>query len=117
MYRLYTMAPDPRCAALNNAKQRKGEYLLCAGLGPLRSVAICSIRFPLLDADEPWKFAAPIIGISYGDIAAKIGQTEQHVIDICTAKATPTQAEFDAIAKVLGITDAPPANRAHATTS
>ncbi|TDL20312.1 hypothetical protein BD410DRAFT_791100 [Rickenella mellea] len=54
-------------------------------------------------------------GLSYKEIAAKIGKDEQHVIDVCTGKVTPTQSEFDALAQALGITSAPPHDRAHAT--
>ncbi|TCD68140.1 hypothetical protein EIP91_011506 [Steccherinum ochraceum] len=71
------MAPNPQCAALAAAKERKG-----------------------------W---------SYGQIATAIGQSEQHVIDICTGKSTPTTSEFNALAKVLDITSPPPADAAHAT--
>ncbi|KAH8826372.1 hypothetical protein DL96DRAFT_1607806 [Flagelloscypha sp. PMI_526] len=52
-------------------------------------------------------------GLSYADIATKIGTNEQHVIDICTATKSPTKAEFDALATTLGITDAPPKDDAH----
>ncbi|THH31655.1 hypothetical protein EUX98_g2541 [Antrodiella citrinella] len=71
------MAPNPQCAALAAAKEKKG-----------------------------W---------SYAQIATAIGKSEQHVIDICTGKVTPTAAEFDAIAKVLDITGPPPNDSAHAT--
>jgi len=53
-------------------------------------------------------------GLSYGDIAAKINKSEQHVIDICTGTQRPTTEEFDALAKALGIHSAVPANSAHA---
>jgi len=52
--------------------------------------------------------------MSYGDIAAKIGQTEQHVVDICTGVQKPTNQEFDALARALGISNAP-AIPAHTT--
>ncbi|TBU45437.1 hypothetical protein BD309DRAFT_956168 [Dichomitus squalens] len=71
------MAPNPQCAALAAAKERKG--------------------------------------LSYAQIAAQIGKSEQHVIDVCTGATQPTQAEFDALARVLGITSAPPHDSAHAT--
>ncbi|KZS89153.1 hypothetical protein SISNIDRAFT_459151 [Sistotremastrum niveocremeum HHB9708] len=54
-------------------------------------------------------------GLSYAQIAAKIGQPEQHVIDVCTGKVTPTKQEFDALAKALDIKDAPPHDSAHKT--
>ncbi|KAJ7778682.1 hypothetical protein DFH07DRAFT_795573 [Mycena maculata] len=54
-------------------------------------------------------------GLSYADIAARIDKTEQHVIDICTGKQRPTSSEFNELARVLGIQDAPPATSAHAT--
>ncbi|KAF8960724.1 hypothetical protein BDZ97DRAFT_1832556 [Flammula alnicola] len=43
-------------------------------------------------------------GLSWGQIAGALGQSEQHVIDIVTGQSKPTEAEFNAIAKVLGIT-------------
>ncbi|KAL0958981.1 hypothetical protein HGRIS_014296 [Hohenbuehelia grisea] len=46
-------------------------------------------------------------GLSYAQIANKIGQNEQHVIDVCTGKVTPTEAEFNALAQVLGIQNVP----------
>jgi len=51
-------------------------------------------------------------GMSYADIASRIGKGEQHVIDICTGAQKPTTDEFNALAKVLGML---PANPAHAT--
>ncbi|KAF8511436.1 hypothetical protein JB92DRAFT_3118022 [Gautieria morchelliformis] len=52
-------------------------------------------------------------GMSYAQIAAQIGSTEQQVSNICTGAATPSQAEFNAIAQVLGLTTAP--SHPHAT--
>ncbi|KAF5374166.1 hypothetical protein D9615_008903 [Tricholomella constricta] len=52
-------------------------------------------------------------GLSYADIASKIGQSEQHVIDICTGKVKPTAAEFDALAKALNISGGVPKDSAH----
>ena len=68
------------------------------------------------------------IGMSYGQIAAAIGKSEQHVVDsksplspsappnptehrcassaVCTGAATPTTDEFNALARVLDITSA-----------
>lgn len=63
-------------------------------------------------------------GLSYAAIAANIGSNEQHVIDstymilpplppvnliltktsVCTGNATPTKAEYAALAQALGIT-------------
>ncbi|KAK7035905.1 hypothetical protein R3P38DRAFT_3183716 [Favolaschia claudopus] len=54
-------------------------------------------------------------GMSYAQIAGKLGKTEQHVIDICTGSSRPTTDEFNALAKVLGIQDSPPHDSAHAT--
>ncbi|KAI9063661.1 hypothetical protein FKP32DRAFT_1676350 [Trametes sanguinea] len=71
------MAPNPQCAALAAAKEKKG--------------------------------------MSYAQIAQQIGKPEQHVIDICTGAATPTTDEFNALARVLGITSAPPHDAAHVT--
>ncbi|OCH90203.1 hypothetical protein OBBRIDRAFT_793519 [Obba rivulosa] len=74
---ILTMAPNPQCAALAAAKERKG--------------------------------------LSYSQIAQQLGSSEQHVIDVCTGKSTPTQAEFDALARVLDIKSAPPHDSAHST--
>ncbi|THU82278.1 hypothetical protein K435DRAFT_967057 [Dendrothele bispora CBS 962.96] len=46
-------------------------------------------------------------GKSYADIAKAINQSEQHVIDICTGSKRPTDAEFNALASALGITNVP----------
>ncbi|GAW10572.1 MAG: hypothetical protein NXY57DRAFT_764514 [Lentinula lateritia] len=54
-------------------------------------------------------------GLSYSQIAARINKPEQHVIDVCTGTVRPTTAEFNALARALGITDAPPHDSAHAT--
>ncbi|KAJ7144912.1 hypothetical protein C8R43DRAFT_1130335 [Mycena crocata] len=54
-------------------------------------------------------------GLSYGDIAAKIGKSEQHVIDICTGAQKPTTEEFNALARALGIQSQAPAISAHTT--
>jgi len=54
-------------------------------------------------------------GLSYGDIAVKIGSSEQHVIDICTGTQKPTPAEFNALAGALGIQSQVPATSAHTT--
>jgi len=53
--------------------------------------------------------------MSYADIANKIGQSEQHVIDICTGTQKPTTNEFNALATALGIQSQAPAIAAHAT--
>ncbi|KAF8628302.1 hypothetical protein AX17_006005 [Amanita inopinata Kibby_2008] len=52
-------------------------------------------------------------GLSYSQIASKIGSTEQHVIDICTGTQRPSAAEFQALAVALGITTPLPHNSAH----
>lgn len=61
-----------------------------------------------------------VAGLSYAQIASQIGSTEQQVTNseygrdrvwmersdvvlVCTGATTPSQAEFNAIAKVLGI--------------
>ncbi|KAL0575433.1 Nuclear pore complex nucleoporin component [Marasmius crinis-equi] len=54
-------------------------------------------------------------GLTYAQIAEKIGQTEAHVTDVCTGKVKPTQAEFNALAQALDIKDSPPSDSAHAT--
>ncbi|EMD36454.1 hypothetical protein CERSUDRAFT_51900 [Gelatoporia subvermispora B] len=54
-------------------------------------------------------------GLSYSQIAQQVGTSEQHVIDVCTGKTVPTQAEFDALARALDIKSAPPHDAAHAT--
>ncbi|KAJ3521884.1 hypothetical protein NM688_g8957 [Phlebia brevispora] len=54
-------------------------------------------------------------GVTYAQVATKIGKSEQHVVDICTGAVTPTAAEFNALAAALDIKDPPPADRAHST--
>ncbi|TFK18440.1 hypothetical protein FA15DRAFT_760610 [Coprinopsis marcescibilis] len=54
-------------------------------------------------------------GLSYADIASKIGSTEARVTELCTGANRPTAAEFAALAKALDITSPPPANSSHAT--
>ncbi|PIL27492.1 transcription factor [Ganoderma sinense ZZ0214-1] len=71
------MAPNPQCAALAAAKDKKG--------------------------------------LSYAQIAEKIGQSEAHVVDVCTGKIQPTQDEFNALARALDITQSPPSDSAHKT--
>lgn len=59
------MAPNPQCAALAAAKDRKGTLdLLVAPILP-SSLTLSSCY----------------TGLSYGQIASAIGQSEQHVID------------------------------------
>ncbi|KAA1472673.1 hypothetical protein DENSPDRAFT_881438 [Dentipellis sp. KUC8613] len=54
-------------------------------------------------------------GVSYGQLAGQLGTTEQHVIDIVTGKTPATTAEFNSLARALGITDVPPHTGAHTT--
>ncbi|KAI0659176.1 hypothetical protein C8Q70DRAFT_1054453 [Cubamyces menziesii] len=54
-------------------------------------------------------------GLSYAQVAQRIGKSEQHVIDICTGASTPTADEFNALARALGITSPPPHDAAHST--
>ncbi|KAF5309871.1 hypothetical protein D9619_010365 [Psilocybe cf. subviscida] len=63
------MAPDPKCAALAAAMQKKG--------------------------------------MTYSSLAAAIGKPEQHVVDVLTGSARPTEAEFNALANALGVTQVP----------
>ncbi|KAG6828632.1 hypothetical protein H0H92_007224 [Tricholoma furcatifolium] len=79
------MAPDPQCSALAAAKARSGTYL---HMRPYGSTDRCILRK----------------GLSYAAIADKIGESEQHVIDICTGSQRPSAAEFNALAKALNIT-------------
>ncbi|TFK67206.1 hypothetical protein BDN72DRAFT_843377 [Pluteus cervinus] len=44
-------------------------------------------------------------GLSYAQIAEKVGTTEQHVVDICTGTTKPTAQEYSALAKALNITE------------
>ncbi|KAL5505084.1 hypothetical protein ACEPAF_6030 [Sanghuangporus sanghuang] len=55
-------------------------------------------------------------GLSYAQIASALGEPEQHVIDVCTGKKRPTDAEFDALALVLDIKERPPHEGVHSTT-
>jgi len=54
-------------------------------------------------------------GLSYGQIAERVNSTEQRIIDICTGTSVPTQAEFQAITRTLGIQDKAPSDAAHKT--
>jgi len=54
-------------------------------------------------------------GLSYSQIAQRVGSSEQRIIDICTGVAAPTEAEFQAITVALGIQDKAPNNKAHKT--
>ncbi|KIY72286.1 hypothetical protein CYLTODRAFT_55878 [Cylindrobasidium torrendii FP15055 ss-10] len=54
-------------------------------------------------------------GLSYAQIATKIGDTEDRVIAICTGSQKPTSSEFNNLAKALGITSEAPHDSAHAT--
>jgi len=44
-------------------------------------------------------------GLSYTQIAQRIGLSEQRVIDICTGAQRPTTTEFNALAQALGVQD------------
>ena len=73
-----------------------------------------------------------MIGMSYGEIASRLGTSEQHVIDgalsfaylcrpmliavgiVCTGAKQPTQAEFEGLARVLDITGPVSPNTPHA---
>jgi hypothetical protein len=65
------MAPDPRCSALAAAKDKKGE-----SAPPLFALARCS-----------WAHA----GLSYTQIAEKMGKPEQHVIDSACRPPFPSR--------------------------
>ncbi|EIN05563.1 hypothetical protein PUNSTDRAFT_54936 [Punctularia strigosozonata HHB-11173 SS5] len=54
-------------------------------------------------------------GISYTQIAEKMGTSEQHVIDICTGTQKATDAEFSSLAHILDVKSAPPHDSAHVT--
>jgi len=47
-------------------------------------------------------------GLSYAQIAQRVGSTEQRIISICTGAAVPTETEFNAITQALGIKDKAP---------
>ncbi|KAF8884406.1 hypothetical protein CPB84DRAFT_1964966 [Gymnopilus junonius] len=46
-------------------------------------------------------------GVTYAQLATKIGTNEKHVTDVLTGSSRPTDAEFKAIATALGLTDVP----------
>ncbi|TEB30910.1 hypothetical protein FA13DRAFT_1733322 [Coprinellus micaceus] len=46
-------------------------------------------------------------GLSYADIATKIGSTEGRVTQIVTGAVAPTEAEFKALSAALDIADVP----------
>ncbi|EAU86618.1 hypothetical protein CC1G_07276 [Coprinopsis cinerea okayama7 len=52
-------------------------------------------------------------GLSYADIAAKIGSTEQRVTEICTGTTRPSAEEFQKLATALDIKDPIPSDSAH----
>ncbi|KAF9473177.1 hypothetical protein BDN70DRAFT_886100 [Pholiota conissans] len=54
-------------------------------------------------------------GISWAQVGAAIGKSEQQVISIIEGSTRPTEAEFNAIAKTLGITNNVPHTGVHAT--
>ncbi|KAF5339820.1 hypothetical protein D9611_009146 [Ephemerocybe angulata] len=54
-------------------------------------------------------------GLSYADIATKIGSTESRVTQIVTGSALATDDEFKALAKALDITDSVPHAGVHQT--
>ncbi|KIY47759.1 hypothetical protein FISHEDRAFT_59374 [Fistulina hepatica ATCC 64428] len=54
-------------------------------------------------------------GTTFSQIAVKIREDEQHVIDVCTGKCRPTAAEFTALASALNITSPLPHNHVHQT--
>ena len=71
------MAPDPRCTALSNVMKKQGTY-----------------RFIIL----LWKegidnlimtFLVSVVGVTYAQIATKIGSSEQHVIDGIFSEHSP----------------------------
>ncbi|TFL03114.1 hypothetical protein BDV98DRAFT_603428 [Pterulicium gracile] len=53
-------------------------------------------------------------GLSYEEIAAKIGKDKDHVINVCTGKVKPTEDEFNALAVALDVQQVPHTG-AHAT--
>ncbi|EPQ51334.1 hypothetical protein GLOTRDRAFT_133204 [Gloeophyllum trabeum ATCC 11539] len=53
-------------------------------------------------------------GLSYGEIASKMGQSEKHVEDICSGTEVPTKQEFDQLGKTLDIMP-PPNDKVHKT--
>ncbi|KAI0001148.1 hypothetical protein BJV77DRAFT_262584 [Russula vinacea] len=44
-------------------------------------------------------------GVSYAQIAMRVGTTEKRIIDIVSGKERPTQQEFNKLATSLGITN------------
>ncbi|KAI0266364.1 hypothetical protein BC834DRAFT_969404 [Gloeopeniophorella convolvens] len=53
-------------------------------------------------------------GVTYAQLAQRVGVSEQRVIDVVTGKDVATTTEFNALASALGITNAPH-DAAHAT--
>jgi hypothetical protein len=64
------MAPDPRCSALAAAKDKKG---------PLPSLSV------------PARRSRAHAGLSYTQIAEKMGKPEQHVIDSACRPPFPSR--------------------------
>ncbi|KZT25968.1 hypothetical protein NEOLEDRAFT_1133044 [Neolentinus lepideus HHB14362 ss-1] len=46
-------------------------------------------------------------GLSYTQIAQEMGEPEQRVIDICTGTSTATEKEFNLLAQILDMKNAP----------
>lgn len=101
------MASNPQCAALIAAKEKKGT--------PTHLKSLLITEWLLMNS-------IGLLGLSWAQVAAALGQSEQHVLDsnlllpcrmissnkyspvVVNAKTRPTEAEFNSIAKVLGIT-------------
>ncbi|KIK57332.1 hypothetical protein GYMLUDRAFT_246982 [Collybiopsis luxurians FD-317 M1] len=46
-------------------------------------------------------------GMTYGQLASRVGVSEQRVITICTGADRPTDSEFNALASALGMANVP----------
>ncbi|CUA76382.1 hypothetical protein RSOLAG22IIIB_06246 [Rhizoctonia solani] len=56
-------------------------------------------------------------GWDYQKVATELGSSEEHVKEVFTGKTKPDEDEFNKILKVLGISEQPPHDGAHAPKS
>ena len=69
------MAPNPQCAALAAAKDKKGTSTMSTAY--------------MLHVPLPQKADCSLVGMSYGQIASALGKSEQHVVDSASLFTSP----------------------------
>ncbi|KAH7890470.1 hypothetical protein F5I97DRAFT_1922801 [Phlebopus sp. FC_14] len=90
------MAQSAQCSAVSGAMQRQGTT--------------DSIEHPWCDLTRVLIHT----GLSYAQLASKVGTSEARIQQICSGQVHPTTAEFNSLAQALGISNAPH-DAAHAT--